>query len=147
MNFALFFGGLSVLIGSCLIVCVCNQCKRRKMRQGGQQRKIPKGAPSISYIIDTDSKSQSNFSPLKSTEFSLPTPRQFSPINGSSKNPMSSSTDSTDSTKSLLSNKDSVSSSSCLVLPALAEDRVKRSSTHPIIPTIYINSTVATSLA
>ncbi|GFR15607.1 hypothetical protein TNCT_238191 [Trichonephila clavata] len=117
------------------------------MRKGMRKRKINTGAPSISYIIERDSKSQSNFNSLKSPEFSLPSPRQFSSINGSSKKPLSSSTDSSDSTKSLLSNKEFISSTSCLVLPALAEDKMKRSSTQPIIPTIYINSTVATSMA
>ncbi|CAL1295370.1 unnamed protein product [Larinioides sclopetarius] len=140
MNFVLFFGGLSVLVGSCVIVCVCNQCKRRRMQKKDPLKKDIKRPPSVSLVIEPDTRFHCNGS-VKSADFTISPPKQFSPISHS----LVSSKDSVDSTKSLLATKNYLSTSSCLVLPTITVDYDKHNGAHSVTPTIYINSSCTSS--
>ncbi|GBN54951.1 hypothetical protein AVEN_145012-1 [Araneus ventricosus] len=99
-----------------------------------------KRPPSVSFVIEPDSKLHSNGT-VKSTDFTIAPPEQFSPISVSSV----SSKDSNDSTKSLLSTKNSPSPSSRLVLPTITVNYDRRCAPHTVIPAIYINSTCTSS--
>ncbi|XP_055925902.1 uncharacterized protein LOC129957563 isoform X2 [Argiope bruennichi] len=119
---------------------IFNQCKRRRMQKKDIRKQDIKRPPSISLIIEPDTKPHSNGT-VKSADFTISPPKQFLPASNSSV----SSKDSTDSTKSLLPTKDTLSSSSCLVLPSITVNYDRRANAHSVIPTIYISSTCTSS--
>ncbi|GIX80654.1 hypothetical protein CEXT_702371 [Caerostris extrusa] len=107
-----------------------NNCKRWRLSRikGPRDRKQ---TASISYIEESNGKSSPGIQPA---EFTLPPPPKSFSADSPNLNP--------DSTRSLLSTKETLSSSKCLVLPSIYVS--KDSFT---IPTIYINSTCTTSSA